>query len=74
MTKNEHPGMPEITRKLSKSKEHPVLTVKRYQKTAKKQSLCYLSTILALITKKLLLQFNGKCPMITLSNTLRVKS
>ena len=66
--------MPEINRKLSKSKEHPVLTVYRYQKTAKKQSLCYLSTILALITKKLPSSFNGKFSLKTLSNTLRVKS
>ena len=42
------------------------------EKTAKKQSLCYLSTILALITKKLPSSVNGKFSLITLSNTLRV--
>ena len=52
MIKNENPEMPEINRKLSKSKKHSVLTVYRYQRTAKKQSICYLSTILPLITKK----------------------
>ena len=35
-------------------KKQPVLTFYHYQKTGKKQSLCNLSTILALITKKLL--------------------
>ena len=30
MAKNENPEMPEINRKLSKSKKHPVLTVYRY--------------------------------------------
>ena len=71
---NEIPEMPEINRKLSKSKEHPVLTVYRYQKTAKKRSLCYLSTTLTLITKKLSSSLNGKLSLITLSNTLKVKS
>ena len=71
--KNKNLEMPEINRKLSKSKEHPVLTVYHYQKTAKKQSLCYLSTILALITKKLPSSLNGKFSLITLSNTLKVK-
>ena len=66
--------MPEINRKLSKLKKRPVLTFYRYQKTAKKQSLCYLSTILTLITKKLPSSLNGKFSLITLSNTLRVKS
>ena len=74
MTNNKNPEMPEITRKLFKSKEHPVLMVNRYQKTAQKQSLCYLTTSLALIAKKLLSSFNGKFSLITLSNTLRVKS
>ena len=63
----------EINRKLSRSKEHPVLMVYRYKKTAKKQSL-YVSTILALITKTLLSSFNAKFSLITLSNTLKVKS
>ena len=72
--KNGKPEMLEINRKLFKSKKHPVLTFYRYYKTAKKQSLCYLSTILALITKKLPSSFNGKFSLITLSNTLRVKS
>ena len=54
MATNENPEMPEINRKLSKSEKHPVLTYYRYYKTGKKQSLCYLSTILALITKKIL--------------------
>ena len=49
MVKTENP---EVNRKLSKSKKQPVLTVYRYQKTAKKQSSSYLSTILALITKR----------------------
>ena len=74
MAKYENPEMPEINRKLSKSKQHPVLTFYRYQKTAKEHSLCYLSTILALITKKLPSSFNGKFSLKTLSNTLRVKS
>ena len=52
MVKNENPGTPEIDRKLSKSVKHPVLTVYRYYKTAKKQPIYYLSTILALITGK----------------------
>ena len=73
MAKNENPEIPEINTKLSKSKEHPVLTVYRYEKTAKKQSLCYLSTILILITKKLPSSVNGKFSWITLSNTLKVK-
>ena len=42
MAKNKNPEMPEINRNLSKSKEHPVLTVYRYEKTAKKQSIYYL--------------------------------
>ena len=46
MAKNENPETPEINRKLSKSKKHLVLAVYRYQKTAKKQSVYYLSTIL----------------------------
>ena len=50
--KNKNPEMPEINRKLSKSEKHPVLTVYRYQKTAKKQSIFYLSTILALRIRK----------------------
>ena len=74
MAKSENLEMPEINRKLSKSKEDPVLRVYRYQKTAKKQSLCYLSTILALIAKKLPSSLNGKFFLITLSNALRVKS
>ena len=74
MAKNENPEMPAINRKLSKSKKHPVLTFYRCKKTAKKQLLCYLSTILALIAKKLPSNFNGKFSLITLSNTLRVKS
>ena len=39
MAKNENPEMPEISRKPSKLKEHPELTVYLYLKTAKKQSL-----------------------------------
>ena len=75
MAKNENPEMPEINRKLSKLKKHPVLTFYRYQKkAAKKQSLCYLSTILTLITKKLPSCLNGKFSLIALSNTLKVKS
>ena len=35
----ETPETPEINRKLSKSKKHPVLTFYRYWKTAKKQSI-----------------------------------
>ena len=54
MAKNKNPEMQEINRKLSKSKKYPVLTFCHYYKTAKKQSLCYVSTILALRTKKLL--------------------
>ena len=50
--KNENPETPEIDRKLSKSIKHPVLTVSRYQKTAKKQSVYYLCIILALITRR----------------------
>ena len=42
----------EINRKLSKSIKHPVLTVYRSQKTAEKQSVYYLRTILALINRK----------------------
>ena len=57
-------------RKLSKSRKHPVLTFQHYQKTGKKQSLCYLSTVLAL-TRKATSSFNGKSFLITLSNTLR---
>ena len=71
MVKNENPEMPEINRKLSKSKKHPLLTIYRYWKTAKKQSLCYLSTILTLITKKLPSSLNGKFSLITLSNILK---
>ena len=74
MAKNENPEMPEINTKLSKSKKHPVLTVYRYEKTAKKQSLCYLSTILILITKKLPSSLNGKFSLTALSNTLKVES
>ena len=36
MAKNKNPEMPEISRKLSKLKEHPVITVYLYLKTAKK--------------------------------------
>ena len=43
-------------------------------KTAKKQSLCYLSKILALITNKLPSSLNVKFSFLTLMNTLRVKS
>ena len=51
MEKNENPETSEINRKLSKAKKYPVLTVYRYKKAAKKQSIYYLSTILALITR-----------------------
>ena len=74
MVKNENPEVPEINRKLSKSKEQPVLTVSPYYEAAKKQSICYVSTILALLKKKLPSSFNGKLSLITLSNTVRVKS
>ena len=47
MEKNENPEIPEMDRKLSKSRKHPVLL-----KTARKQSICYLRSILALITRK----------------------
>ena len=53
MEKRENLEIQEINWKLSKSKEHPVLIVNCHKKTANKQSLCYLSIILALITKKL---------------------
>ena len=43
-------------------------------KTAKKQSLCYLSKILALITNKLPSSLNGKFSLVTFTSTLRVKS
>ena len=52
LQKNENLEMPEINRKLSKSKKHSVLTVYCYYKTAKKQAVCNLRTILALITEK----------------------
>ena len=52
MVKNENPETLQIDRKLSKSIKQLVLTVYRYKKTAKKQSIYYLSTILALITTK----------------------
>ena len=52
MAKNENPETPEINRKLSKSKKHPLLTAYHYQKTAKKLPVVYLSTLLAFITKK----------------------
>ena len=52
MAKNENPETPAVDRKLSKSMKHPVLTVYHFSKTAKKQLIYYLSTILALITKK----------------------
>ena len=39
MARNENPEMPEISRKLSKLKEHPELTVYLYLKTGKKESL-----------------------------------
>ena len=42
--KSENPEMPEINRKLSKSKMHAVLTFNRYCKTAKEPLLCYLRT------------------------------
>ena len=45
--KNENPEMPEIDWKLPKSIKYSVLMVYRYQKTAKKQSIYYLRTILA---------------------------
>ena len=77
MAKNENPETPEFNRKVSKSKNHPVLTIYCCQKTAKKQSICYLSTILALITRKATFKMivnNSKYSLITLSNTLRVVS
>ena len=52
MAKKENPEMLKINRKFSKSKKHPVLTTYRYKKTAEKQSIYYLSTILALTTRK----------------------
>ena len=36
IAKSENPEVPEINRKLPKSKNHPVLTFYRYKKTAKK--------------------------------------
>ena len=74
MATNQNSEMPEINRKLSKSKKHPVPTFYCCYKTAKEQSLCYLSTILPLITKKPPSSLNGKLSLITLSNTLKVNS
>ena len=51
MAKNENPEMPEIHRKLSKLKT-PIDNVCNYYKPGEKPCLCYLSTILALITSK----------------------
>ena len=50
--KKRKPETREIDRNLSKSIKHPVLMVYRHLKTAKKQSIYYLRTILALITRK----------------------
>ena len=75
--KKRKPKTPKFNRKVSKSKNHPVLTTYCCQKTAKKQSICYLSTILALTTRKATIKMivnNSKCSLITLSNTLRVVS
>ena len=49
--KNKNPKMPEINRKLCKLKT-PVVNDCNCQKTAEKSSISYLSTILALITRK----------------------
>ena len=74
MAKNENPEMPEIYRKLSKLKRHTVLTVSRYQKTAKKAITLLCKYNFGLNNKKLSSSFNGKFSVITLSNTLRGKS
>ena len=50
--KKRKPGNAESQQKAFSIKKHPVLMIYRYYKTAKKESICYLSTILAIKTSK----------------------
>ena len=73
MVKNENPETPEINIKFSKLKT-PNGNGYYDWKTAKVQPIYYLSTILALITRKATFELQCLVSWINLSNTLKVMS